>query len=341
MALIVLSDGSVSKFRMRVVSMRTLVTIGVFSLLIASVAAFAIGLGVGRNVLQIEALAIEAINKEPELIAVFDVDRPEAQTLISRVGHLTGRLSKLESDTRVLAKRMKVLNDYEVRLNVRLNAPTNNAYENIRPATPAGGPMIPPVTNIPTDPVEFINTSIIDLSSEETEYEEDYGSGLAQLERDLDQMAKMLELLHQVADQRHVSMLSFPSRTPVPGVKRGSHFGNRTDPFTGRRAFHSGLDFPAPRGTPIVASAGGRVVYSGYRGDYGYTVEIDHGNSIITRYAHCSKLLAKVGDIVSPNQKIAEIGSTGRSTGSHLHFEVIKDGFYSNPTRYLASTDIK
>ena len=107
------------------------------------------------------------------------------------------------------------------------------------------------------------------------------------------------------------------------------------DPFNKRRAFHSGLDFPAPSGTPIRASAGGVVVYSGFRSDYGRQVEIDHGNGLVTRYSHARRLHVKVGDVVTPGQLIADVGSSGRSTGPHLHFEVLKNGRYVDPEDFL------
>jgi len=123
---------------------------------------------------------------------------------------------------------------------------------------------------------------------------------------------------------------------PLDHVTLGSPFGNRDDPFTGRRAFHSGLDFAAAPGTAIHAAAGGTVVSAGFRSDYGWVVEIDHGNGLRTRYAHASRLLVKTGDVVAPGATIAAVGSTGRSTGPHLHFEVLRSGEATDPRRYLA-----
>jgi murein DD-endopeptidase MepM/ murein hydrolase activator NlpD len=100
-------------------------------------------------------------------------------------------------------------------------------------------------------------------------------------------------------------------------------------------ARHSGLDIPAPHGSPILASGGGRVVSAGYRGAYGQAVVIDHGDGLVTLYGHASKLLVRPGDVVMPQQKIALVGSTGRSTGPHLHFEVIRDGKRVEPRQYL------
>jgi murein DD-endopeptidase MepM/ murein hydrolase activator NlpD len=116
----------------------------------------------------------------------------------------------------------------------------------------------------------------------------------------------------------------------------GSGFGFRTDPITGRGALHMGLDFPADTGTPIMAAAGGVVINAETHAAYGQTVDIDHGNGLVTRYAHASKLLVKRGDLVKRGQTVANVGNTGRSTGPHLHFEVLVDGVPQNPARFLA-----
>jgi murein DD-endopeptidase MepM/ murein hydrolase activator NlpD len=126
-----------------------------------------------------------------------------------------------------------------------------------------------------------------------------------------------------------------PTEKPVAMVDTGSPFGFRIDPFTGRSALHTGLDFPADVGTPIVAAAGGVVVSQEFHSAYGNLIEVDHGNDIITRYAHCAQVFVKKGDIVRRGQKIATVGSTGRSTGPHLHFEVWVSGIPQDPQRFL------
>jgi murein DD-endopeptidase MepM/ murein hydrolase activator NlpD len=128
-----------------------------------------------------------------------------------------------------------------------------------------------------------------------------------------------------------------PTEEPVSGGRVGSPFGFRIDPITGRSALHTGLDFPADIGTPILAAAGGVVVVQELHPAYGNMVEVDHGNDLITRYAHTSRVLVKKGDIVKRGQKIAEVGSTGRSTGPHLHFEVWVTGVPQDPARFLAA----
>ncbi len=126
-----------------------------------------------------------------------------------------------------------------------------------------------------------------------------------------------------------------PSVAPISNGWYSSNFGWRIDPFTGKNAMHEGVDYMVPEGTSIRAAAGGIVVYSGYDPQYGNMTEIDHGNDIITRYAHASTLLTKVGQVVRRGQEIAKVGNTGRSTGNHLHFEVRYKGIAQNPLRFL------
>lgn len=135
-------------------------------------------------------------------------------------------------------------------------------------------------------------------------------------------------------DQKIQSTL-IPTEKPVVDGRVGSGFGFRIDPINGQSALHTGLDFPAETGTPIVAAAGGVVIAQEYHAAYGNLVEIDHGNDLVTRYAHTSKVFVKKGDIVKRGQKIAEVGSTGRSTGPHLHFEVWVAGVPQNPQKFL------
>jgi murein DD-endopeptidase MepM/ murein hydrolase activator NlpD len=135
--------------------------------------------------------------------------------------------------------------------------------------------------------------------------------------------------------ETRLQALMVPSAKPVDGPI-GSGFGFRTDPFNGRSALHTGLDFPAEVGTPIHAAAGGLVTAAEWHSEYGRVLEIDHGNGLSTRYAHCSAFEVAVGALVKRGQLVAKVGSSGRSTGSHLHFEVLVDGVPQNPARFLA-----
>ena len=129
-----------------------------------------------------------------------------------------------------------------------------------------------------------------------------------------------------------------PVHMPITGnFRKSSGFGNRTDPFSGGRAFHSGLDFAAPSGSTVLSAGKGVVSFVGERSGYGKTVEVTHGNGLITRYGHLSAYLAVEGQAVSTGTPIAKVGSTGRSTGPHLHFEVRKNDVAVNPQAYLNS----
>lgn len=135
--------------------------------------------------------------------------------------------------------------------------------------------------------------------------------------------------------QNRLDALLQPSAMPLDGPI-GSGFGFRVDPFSARAALHTGLDFPAEPGAPIMASAGGVVLFAGWHDEYGNLVEIDHGKGLLTRYAHGRKLHVQAGDLVKRGQVVSEVGTTGRSTGPHLHFEVLVQGVPQDPARFLA-----
>lgn len=158
---------------------------------------------------------------------------------------------------------------------------------------------------------------------------------MADLNAMLSDRSDKLVALETLLMQDKLSKKLLPSIAPIKSVWYSSNFGWRIDPFTGKNAMHEGVDYMVPEGTPIYASAGGVVVYADMHPEYGNMVEIDHGNQIITRYAHASKLMVKVGQLVRRGQEIALSGSTGRSTGPHLHFEVRYKGIAQNPVRFL------
>lgn len=156
----------------------------------------------------------------------------------------------------------------------------------------------------------------------------------------LDEAADRQTDLFVLAESRlmevHLSALMVPNSSPVDGPV-GSGFGFRSDPFTGRNALHTGLDFPAEVGTPIRAAAGGLVVQNTVHPAYGKLLEIDHGNGLSTRYAHCSAIHVPLGALVKQGDLVARVGNTGRSTGPHLHFEVLLRGVPQNPRRFLGA----
>lgn len=157
------------------------------------------------------------------------------------------------------------------------------------------------------------------------------------LDEAADQNIDLFTLIESRLLESRLQALMVPNTPPVDGPV-GSGFGFRTDPFTGRAALHTGLDFPAETGTPIQAAAGGVVFSVESHPQYGQLIEMDHGNGLVTRYAHLSKTLVKPGDIVRRGQAIAQVGSSGRSTGPHLHFEVLVAGVPQNPARFLAGS---
>ena len=160
---------------------------------------------------------------------------------------------------------------------------------------------------------------------------------LADLDNITDQRVDLMTLLESRLFDQKIKKLMMPTQPPVVGGVLGSSFGWRIDPVNGQSALHTGLDFPSSIGTPILAAAGGVVVAQEYHPAYGNMLEIDHGNDLITRYGHASKVLVKKGDLIKRGQKIAEVGSTGRSTGPHLHFEVLVQGVFQDPQKFLTA----
>lgn len=158
--------------------------------------------------------------------------------------------------------------------------------------------------------------------------------GMARLGAQFEASGDQLSVLESLLFNRQLDMNSVPSREPIDSYITSS-YGGRADPIRGGRAFHKGIDFKASTGDPVLAVADGVISFSGARSGYGNTVEIDHGNGYVTRYAHNSKLTLKVGGLVRAGQEIAKAGSTGRSTGAHVHFEVWKNGVAVNPHQFL------
>lgn len=166
---------------------------------------------------------------------------------------------------------------------------------------------------------------------------EEIQTAMDDLERLTHQRSDLLSVLESRLFEQKMKNMMVPTQKPVNQSDVGSPFGWRLDPLTGRSALHTGLDFPASVGTPITAAAGGVVVAQEFHPEYGNMVEIDHGNDLITRYAHSSKVLVKKGDLIKRGQKIAEVGTSGRSTGSHLHFEVLVQGIPQDPQKFLTA----
>lgn len=154
------------------------------------------------------------------------------------------------------------------------------------------------------------------------------------LDRAIDQNSDIFTLMESRLMEKRLQALLVPSSPPVDGPV-GSGFGARADPITGTASLHAGLDFPAAPGTPVTAAAGGFVVTREWHPAYGNLLEIDHGNGLLTRYAHNEGYEVELGAVVRRGQRIARVGNTGRSTGPHLHFEVLLDGVPQDPARFL------
>ncbi|NTV94952.1 MAG: M23 family metallopeptidase [Thiobacillus sp.] len=227
--------------------------------------------------------------------------RPQLDQLAMRVGELQARLARLSAiGERVAGKAGVPLPDADK-------------------ANPGrGGPLLEP------DPRPASAAEIAGL--------------LDRLTETMDLAADHLLVLDAELLLRQASQGKLPMDRPISESGYvSSVFGTRIDPFTGKRARHEGLDFADDMGAPILAAETGVVISATSQPQYGNTLEIDHGNGLVTRYGHAQRLLVKKGDVVKRGQAIAEVGSTGRSTGPHLHFEVIKNGVRQNPMGYLSA----
>jgi murein DD-endopeptidase MepM/ murein hydrolase activator NlpD len=159
------------------------------------------------------------------------------------------------------------------------------------------------------------------------------------LSRQMESRSDMLGLLEAQLFEMAVRKKAMPTMMPVNSPYNASSFGYRIDPFTGQQAMHEGIDFMADAGTSVVAAAGGVVQFAGFHPQYGNMIDIDHGNDLVTRYAHLSKVLVREGDLIQRGRRIAESGTTGRSTGPHLHFEVRFRGAAQNPMKFLLANN--
>lgn len=163
----------------------------------------------------------------------------------------------------------------------------------------------------------------------------DFISALNELSAQLEDRSKQLSVLETMLMTRNLQAEVMPTGRPVSRGWLSSYFGLRTDPFSGRRVHHSGIDFAGKLGSDVVSVAAGVVTFSGKRSGYGNLVEINHGNGYVTRYGHNLKNLVAVGQAVKKGELIAKMGTTGRSTGPHVHFEVMVNGRHVDPKKYI------
>lgn len=231
-----------------------------------------------------------------------------------QLGELQARMMRLDAQSQRLAKLAgeKGSKDAKSSKESGLNSAKKLQLDTLLPAN-RGGPLVNarPMT------------------------ESDLQAAIAELVQVVDARDDYLSKIEASILQQSVLKDMLPNGTPLNGAYNSSSYGWRLDPFTGYKAFHEGLDFPANSGTPIRAAADGIVSEADHTPDYGNLVKVEHGAGLETRYAHASKLLVKVGERVIKGQIIAEVGSTGRSTGPHLHYEIRLNGNSLDPRNYL------
>ncbi len=169
----------------------------------------------------------------------------------------------------------------------------------------------------------------------------DFLGALGDLSKQLDNRSQQLNVLETMMMTNNLQAEVEPAGRPISRGWLSSYFGIRTDPFTGRRVHHSGIDFAGKLGSDIVAVASGVVTFAGRRSGYGNLVEVNHGKGYSTRYGHALSIEVKVGDTIKKGQVVAKMGTTGRSTGPHVHFEVLNNGRAVNPKRYIFKASAK
>lgn len=282
---------------------RTLL-IGAVTTLLLVTAIFFSGMQLGRFIagpLAGEGLARELQQQRLAIDATRQQLQGKVDALAKRVGTLNAHLIRLDA----LGRRVTDLADLD-RGEFDFDAPP-----------PTGGP----------DESEFAGGSV-DVP--------ELAATLDALELQLQDRERQLVVLENLMSMRELGERIIPGGLPLVGGWISSHYGYRSDPFTGHRALHRGVDFAGKAGSRIVSVAPGVVAYSGYKSGYGFVVEVRHPTGYLTRYGHNSRNLVRVGQTVQKGDAVAVIGSTGRSTGTHVHFEVERDGRVLNPSRYLA-----
>lgn len=272
----------------------------------------ALSAGIGAWI-QYKISAKPALSPEQEQALSAQLTRDSAyvresmKQMAERVGALQARLTQMDTLTRRLAEKAGVSAD---------------------------APEVADVLNGDADATQETFFSVSDDWSAEG-----LGRELDGLMVQMNNQQDWLQMLDMLMVSQAGTEALVPTVHPVDVSYMSSPFGWRIHPITGRQKLHEGMDFAAPIGTPIVAASGGIVIESRYKPGYGKTVEIDHGNGLVTRYAHASSLIAKLGDVVEKGQLIARVGNTGQVTGAHLHFEVLRQGKPIDPASFLPKVD--
>ena len=237
--------------------------------------------------------------QKQELVQARDAAQNQLNALAVRLGQMQAQMLRVEALGQRLAEEAKL-----------------DKSEFDFDQLPARGGPAEPVTEEQTGGVDFMRA-------------------LDDLALQIDDRSRQLEVLEQVVSRRQLKHAMSPAGRPIRAGWLSSYFGKRTDPFNGRQEMHKGIDFAGKMGSDVLATAAGVVTWAGKRYGYGQLVEINHGNGISTRYGHCEKILVKVGQKVKQGERIGLMGSSGRSTGPHVHYEVLKDGRQINPAQYV------
>jgi murein DD-endopeptidase MepM/ murein hydrolase activator NlpD len=310
---------SMSQQSLRIINLRGLLLKGLAVAGGVAALAFGGGLWMGMNLND---------RAEPDVTTPTAQNSTREKLVIAKLGELSARLQQLQSNADSLTKSVGAQEE----ITRKLKAIDPRFTPNGLPPAPkthvakgGGGPLLPPLT---------CDNKV--LGSRNSDASALPLADIEQTGNALDCLRTLLDQVQAVVAARDADLMAVPSTRPVDTGKIGSPFGNRIDPFTHRLALHSGLDFPASTGTPVYSAAGGKVVFTGPYAGYGSMVTLDHGNGFVTRYAHTSKIYVNEGDVVMPHQLIAAIGSTGRSTGPHLHFEVLYRTQFIDPKNFLA-----
>ena len=254
--------------------------------------------GDGRPAAQFHELRAQLGQQQQDLEAVRRLARDDLNALAVRLGQLDAHVIRLDA----LGDRL-----------TRMAGLTKGEFDfGNAPAT--GGPEVPVADGVP--PLDFLR-SVDALSTQLVDRE------------------KQLAVLENIMMSKNLLQQVRPSGRPVRDGYLSSYFGIRSDPFTGHRAVHYGVDYAGDVGDDILATASGVVTHANPRLGYGLMVEITHGDGLVTRYAHLSEALVAPGDVIKKGQVIARMGSSGRSTGPHVHFEVLRDGKLVNPATYI------
>lgn len=239
--------------------------------------------------------------QKQELVEVRDAAQDQLNALAVRLGQMQAQMLRVEALGQRLAEQAKL-----------------DKSEFDFDQLPARGGPSEPLAGDPMSGVDFMRA-------------------LDELALQIDDRSRQLEVLEQVISQRQLRHATSPAGRPIRKGWLSSYYGKRTDPFSGRQEMHKGVDFAGQSGADVLATAAGVVTWAGKRYGYGQLVEINHGSGVATRYGHCEKILVTVGQRVRQGETIALMGSTGRSTGPHVHYEVLKNGQQVNPARYVQS----